>query len=48
LLRQGEYPLNQAAGKLDQAMPLFQQAAAGIEKRRFRNLYAGQIVNNIW
>jgi len=35
------------AGKVDQALPLLKEAAAGIEKRRFRHEYAGRIVSNL-
>jgi hypothetical protein len=37
----------QAAGKLDLALPLLQEAAAGMEKRRFQHQYAGPIVDNL-
>jgi tetratricopeptide (TPR) repeat protein len=36
-----------AAGKLDLALPLFQEAAVGIEKRRFQHEHAGPIVNDL-
>src|SRR5262249_56616058 len=36
-----------AAWKLEQALPLFQQAATGIEKRQFRHQYAGRILGNL-
>jgi tetratricopeptide (TPR) repeat protein len=36
-----------AAGKLDLALPLYQEAAAGMEKRRFQNEGAGAIVGNL-
>jgi hypothetical protein len=36
-----------AAGKPDQALPLFQEAAEGVEKRRFQHEHAGPIVNNL-
>ncbi|MCS6849664.1 MAG: tetratricopeptide repeat protein [Gemmataceae bacterium] len=35
------------AGQLDKALPLFQEAAAGMERRRFRHQYAGWTVNNL-
>src|SRR5262249_34055431 len=35
------------AGKLDQALPLYQQAAAGMEKRGFPHGHAGRIVQNL-
>ena len=34
------------AGKPEQALPLFEQAAAGLEKRRFQHEYAGTIIPN--
>jgi tetratricopeptide (TPR) repeat protein len=37
----------QDAGKLDLALPLYEQAAAGIEKRRFQHENAGVIVGNL-
>ena len=37
----------QAAGKLEQALRLFQQAAMDIEKRRFRHANAASIVGNL-
>jgi hypothetical protein len=36
-----------AMGKMNQALQLFQEAATAIEKRRFRDEYAGDIVNNL-
>ena len=36
-----------AAGKLDLALPLFQEAAAGMEKRRFQHEHAGTTVANL-
>ena len=35
-----------AAGKLPQALPLFEQAAAGIEKRNYLHEYAERIIRN--
>jgi hypothetical protein len=35
------------AGKMDQALQLFQEAATAVERRRFRDEYAGGIVNNL-
>jgi tetratricopeptide (TPR) repeat protein len=37
----------QAAGKLDLALPLYQEAAVGIEKRGFQHEHAGRVVNNL-
>jgi tetratricopeptide (TPR) repeat protein len=37
----------QAAGKFDLALPLVEEAAAGIEKRRFQHENAGLIVRNL-
>ena len=37
----------QDAGKLDKALPLFQQAAAGVEKLKFAHDDAGRIVRNL-
>ncbi|MCL6503968.1 MAG: serine/threonine-protein kinase, partial [Pirellulales bacterium] len=36
----------QAAGRLDEALPLYEQAAAGVEKRGFRHEHAGGILGN--
>ena len=36
-----------AAGRLDLALPLFEEAAAGIEKRRFQHEHARGIINNL-
>src|SRR5262249_11878259 len=35
------------AGKLDRALPLFQQAARGLEKRQFRHPHAGPILGEL-
>ena len=35
------------AGKLDLALPLFQEAAAGIEQRRFQHQDAARMINNL-
>jgi len=35
------------AGKWDLALPLFQKAAAGLEKRRFQDQHAGLFVTNL-
>ncbi len=36
-----------AAGKLDRALPLLEQAVAGIERKHFESFYAGQVVQNL-